>query len=137
MATSKEDFDAAFKILSQFERQLIPATEFGWDYITDRVTPSKTTLWRSLDFRTEFVRVQELVRGYKSGKSAYDLDASKKSAKDAEIAKLRKRIDELESQLSRERERLAYAAVVARRKNIDPISFEEESPLLVAIARRK
>ncbi|TNZ29515.1 hypothetical protein CGK50_24895, partial [Vibrio parahaemolyticus] len=33
-------------------------------------------------------------------------------------------------------ERLAYAAVVARRNNIDPILFEKESPLLRAIGRQ-
>lgn len=137
MATTKEEFESAFKILSQFERQLIPAHEFGWEYITSRVKPSKATLWRNLEFRDEFVRVKKLVGAYKKGKAGYDLNASKESTKDAEINKLKRKIEELESQLSRERERLAYAAVVARRENIDPIKFEENSPLLGAIGRKK
>ncbi|ELL0571683.1 hypothetical protein Q6U63_000970 [Vibrio fluvialis] len=137
MATTQEEFESAFKILSQFERQLIPAQEFGWEYITSRVKPSKPTLWRNREFRDEFVRVKKLVGAYKEGKAVYDLNASKESTKDAEINKLKRKIEELESQLSRERERLAYAAVVARRENIDPIKFEEESPLLGAIGRKK
>ena len=100
MATTKEEFESAFKILSQFERQLIPADEFGWDYITSRVKPSKPTLWRNREFRDEFDRVKKLVRAYKAGKSVYDLKVSKESAKDAEINKLRRKVEELESQLS-------------------------------------
>lgn len=137
MATTKEEFESAFKILSQFERQLIPADEFGWDYITSRVKPSKPTLWRNREFRDEFERVKKLIRGYKGGKAIYDLNVLKESVKDAEINKLKRKIEELESQLSRERERLAYAAVVARRENIDPIKFEKNSPLLGAIGRKK
>lgn len=137
MATTKEEFESAFKILSQFERQLIPAEEFGWEYITSRVKPSKPTLWRNQDFRDEFNRVKLLVKAYKGGKVIYDLNVSKESVKDAEISKLKRKVEELESQLSRERERLAYAAVVARRENIDPIKFEEDSPLLGAIGRKK
>ena len=67
----------------------------------------------------------------------YGLNASKESAKDAEITKLKRQVKELKEQLSRERERLAYAAMAARRKYIDPIRFEEESPLLVAIKKGK
>ena len=137
MATTKEEFESAFKILSQFERQLIPADEFGWEYITSQVKPSKPTLWRNRDFRDEFNRVKKLVKAYKDGKAVYDLKVSKESAKDAEINKLKRKVEELENQLSRERERLAYAAVVARRENIDPIKFEENSPLLGAIGRKK
>jgi hypothetical protein len=137
VATSKEEFDQAFKILSQFERQLIAPEEFGWEYITDRVKPSKPTLWRNTDFRFEFERIKNLVKAYRSGKKQYDLNESKESVKDIEIKKLKMKVANLESQLSRERERLAYAAVVARRNNIDPMKFEYESPLLGAIGRNK
>ncbi len=137
MAITKEEFEAAFKILSQFERQLLPAEEFGWDFITSRVKPSKPTLWRNLEFRDEFNRVKKLVRTYKDGNAVYDHNVSKESTKDVEIEKLKRKVQELESQLSRERERLAYAAVVARRENIDPVKFEEKSPLLGAIGRKK
>ena len=137
MATTPEEFESAFKILSQFERQIISADEFGWEYITSRVKPSKPTLWRNIEFRDEFNRVKKLIRTYKTGKAVYDLNVSKESAKDVEINKLKRKVEELESQLSRERERLAYAAVVARRESIDPIKFEEESPLLGAIGRKK
>lgn len=137
MATKKEDFEAAFSILSQFERQVIPSKEFGWEYITSRVKPSKPTLWRNLEFRDEFNRVQKLIRAYREGKAEYDLEASKISVKDAEIEKLKKQINHLQEQLSAERERLSYAAVVARRQNIDPILFELQSPLIAAVARKK
>jgi len=137
VTTSKEEFEKAFKILSQFERQLISPDEFGWEYITDRVQPSKPKLWRNIDFRFEFERIKNLVKVYRSGNKKYDLNASKESAKDVEIKKLKAKIDTLESQLSRERERLAYAAVIARRSNIDPNKFDQESPLLGAIGRKR
>lgn len=137
MATKKEDFEVAFKILSQFERQLIPAEEFGWEYITSRVKPSKPTLWRNIEFRDEFNRVKKLVRAYKEGKAMYDLTSSKESNKDAEIAKLKRRVEELKDKLSKERERLSYASMIARRHNIDPIKFMEDSPLLAAIKMGK
>lgn len=137
MATSQEDFEKAFGILSHFERQLISEDEFGWEYITSRVKPSKPTLWRNTEFRDEFDRVKRLVKAYKKGKAVYDLEESKESLKDAEIKKLKEKVNVLEGQLARERERLAYAAVVARRENIDPIKFEEDSPLLGAIGRKK
>lgn len=136
MTTSREDFERAFKILSQFERQLIPANEFGWSYITSRVIPSKATLWRNIEFRDEFNRIKKLIRVYKNGKTAYDFNALKESTKDLEIKKLKREIQELETLLSRERERLAYAAVVARRENIDPAKFEKSSPLLSAVGRK-
>ena len=137
MATSQEDFEKAFGILSQFERQLISEDEFCWEYITERVVPSKPTLWRNTEFRDEFDRVKRLVKAYKEGKAVYDLEESKESLKDAEIKKLKEKVNVLEGQLARERERLAYAAVVARRENIDPLMFEQSSPLLGAIGRKK
>ena len=69
MATSQEDFEKAFGILSQFERQLISEDEFCWEYITERVVPSKPTLWRNTEFRDEFDRVKRLVKAYKEGKA--------------------------------------------------------------------
>ncbi len=42
------------------------------------------------------------------------------------------RVKELEDERDRERERLAYASMVARRNNIDPEQFNEKSPLLRA-----
>lgn len=105
MSTPKEEFDKAFSILSQFERQLISPKDFSWDYITSRVEPSKPTLWRNLLFRNEFNRVKKLVRSYKDGKNNYDLDISKESVKDAEIASLRREVEDLNKQLSKERDR--------------------------------
>jgi len=137
VATSKEEFEKAFRILSQFERQLIPTEDFCWEYITDRVEPSKPTLWRNIEFRDEYDRVKKLVKSYKEGDVVFYLVTSQESLKDAEIKKLKEEVCLLKEQLSRERERLAYAAVVARRENIDPTMFEESSPLIGAIARRK
>ena len=78
-----------------------------------------------------------LLRLTRKVKLFYDLEESKESLKDAEIKKLKEKVNILEGQLARERERLAYAAVVARRENIDPLMFEQSSPLLGAIGRKK
>lgn len=137
MATTKEEFEEAFTILSHFERQIIDAEDFSWDYITDRVTPSKPTLWRNTDFRDEFNRIKKLVKGYRDDDKEYDIEVIQKSLLELTNEKLTERVAQLEKDLDRERERLAYAAMVARRHNIDPAQFMEQSPLLEAIHVKK
>ena len=130
MTTSSDQFEKAFSILSQFERQIIEARYFNCLYITDRVEPSKATLWRNIEFRLEFKRVAQLVKGYKDGLTSYRLDKSKESVADAKIRQLKDEVLDLKNQLSRERERLAYASMVARRNNIDPAMFVDGSPMI-------
>lgn len=132
MATTKEQWDQAFSLLSMFERQLIAPKEFKWQYFIDQVGASKATLWRNDKFRDEFERIQALVRQYKNTEIGYSIERSQDSRKDQEIATLKERIKELEAERDRERERLAYAAMIARRHNIDPNEFTDRSPLLKA-----
>ncbi len=132
MSTSKDQWKIAFDLLSKFERKLIASDSFKWDYFTENVCASKPTLWRNEQFKTEFQRVQKLVRQYKTKNIEYSLDRSKLSLKDQEIEKLKVRVKELEDERDRGRERLAYAAMIARRHNIDPEQFNDKSPLLRA-----
>jgi len=132
MSTSKDQWKIAFDLLSKFERRLISPAEFKWQYFIDNVGASKPTLWRNKDFKIEFKRVQKLVKQYKTKNIEYSLERSKMSIKDQEIEKLKAKIEELKKERDRERERLAYAAMVARRHNIDPEQFNEKSPLLKA-----
>jgi DNA repair exonuclease SbcCD ATPase subunit len=132
MSTSKEQWKIAFDLLSKFERDLISPKEFKWQYFIDNVGASKPTLWRNEEFKMEFQRVQKLVKQYKTKNIEYSLERSKLSIKDQEIENLKARIKKLENERDRERERLAYAAMVARRHNIDPEQFNEKSPLLKA-----
>ena len=47
----------------------------------------------------------------------------------SQIEVLKAQVQELTKQLNRERERLIYASMIARRKNIDPAEFLDESPV--------
>ncbi len=132
MATTKEQWKTAFDLLSKFERKLISPEEFNWQYFIDNVKASKPTLWRNEEFKFEFQRTQNLVKQYKTKNIEYSLERSKESLKDQEIEQLKARIKELEDERDRERERLAYASMVARRNNIDPEQFNERSPLIRA-----
>ena len=134
MAVSKEKWSEAFQLLSQFERKIIGPSEFSWAYLVSELGISKPTMWRNTEFRSEHERVSKLVNKYKNKKTDYDLETSKLSKKDQEITKLKQRIISLEQELDHERERLAYAAFIARQKNIDPNLFEKETPLIKARA---
>ncbi len=135
MAIKADELQKAYDILSRFERQLIEAKEFKWDYITDRVAASKVTLWRNKDFKAEYDRVQGLVKGYIHGEKEYSLERSQASQTEKQIKLLKDRIQQLEKELERERERLAYAAMIARQNNIDPMRFIDKSPLSAALTK--
>ncbi len=121
-------------LLNHFERQMIEPTEFCWTYFTSQLGVSRVTLWRNKAFEQEFQRVKDLVKAYTQGKRTFDqissLKAAKERDKDQQIESLKAQVATLNQQLSRERERLVYAAMIARRKNIDPADFIDNSPLL-------
>lgn len=135
MAIKAEVLQKAYNILAHFERQLIEAKEFKWDYITDRAAASKVTLWRNKDFKAEYDRVQAIVKGYIHGEKEYSLERSQASQTEKQIKFLKDRIEQLEKELNRERERLAYATMVARQNNIDPMRFIDESPLSATLTK--
>lgn len=133
MSTTQEQWRQAFVLLNQFERQLIEPEQFCWTYFTTQVGVSKATLWRNRAFEQEFQRVRSLVKAYAQGKQVFDqatsIQAAKERDKDRQIETLKAQVAQLTLQLARERERLVYAALVARRKNIDPAEFIEQCPL--------
>ncbi len=129
MATSDKQWNKAFNILSEFERQLISPELFKWDYFLEKLSVSKATLWRNQEFRDEFNKVRKLCDKYKKG-TDYSLEKSLDADKDIKIKRLEATIEELRQQLDRERERLAYATMIARQKDIDPNEFLENSPLV-------
>ena len=137
MATTQAQWNKAFEILSKFERRLLEPELFSWDFFLERLEPSKATLWRNKDFRSEFERVKKLVKDYKNKNIDYSLERSLESKKDSRIKELERQVQELTDQLDRERERLAYASMIARRKNIDPDTFMENSPLREAKELKK
>lgn len=133
VTTSTEQWGKAFSVLQQFERQLIDPSNFGWKYITDKSGVSKPTLWRNKEFEKEFQRIKEVVKSYARGEKQFDQETSLKAARDRDrdhqIEVLKAQVQELTKQLNRERERLIYASMIARRKNIDPSEFLDESPV--------
>jgi len=134
MAVSKEKWSEAFQLLSQFERKVIDPSGFSWAYLVSELGISKPTMWRNAEFKSEHERVSKLVNKYKNKQTDYDLETSKLSKKDQEISILKQKIISLEQELDHERERLAYAALISRQNNIDPILFEKETPLIKARA---
>lgn len=128
MAVSDKEWEKAFDLLSKFERRLLDPDLFKWDYFTEELNRGKATLWRNKEFKQEFLRVKDLIKKYKNG-ADYSLEKSLESVKDSRIKELEQQVQELTNQLDRERERLAYASIIARRKNIDPNDFLEDSPL--------
>lgn len=133
MATTQEQWNKAFELLHKFERQLLEPSLFCWKYITEQAGVSKATLWRNKEFESEFQRVKEIVKDYAISGKKFDqektIKAAKERDKDRQIEELKAKLDELNRQLSRERERLVYASLIARRKNIDPAEFMDDSPL--------
>ena len=130
---SANQWDVAFSTLQQFERQLISPELFCWNYMVEKCGISKPTLWRNKDFVREFQRVKSLTKNYAGGEQYFDQVVSLETARireyDQQIVKLKAQVEELTRQLSRERERVLYASMIARRKNIDPAEFLEETPL--------
>lgn len=137
MATSKEKWDEVFQVLSEFERQTLDSSDFNWKFLVERTGVSKPTLWRNKEFRSEHERIGKLVQKYREGKAQYDLEKSQLSKKDQEIKDLKERIASLEKALDHERERLAYASLVARQNDLDPRKFCEESPLIAVKSNAK
>jgi len=129
MAIKKEELEKAYQILHAFERQDIPSKEYGWSYILERVNASRTTLWRNKEFKADFDRIKKLTKEYTTKKKEFSHALMKQSHDESEKAQLKTRIKELETQLDRERERLAYAQMIARQHNIDPILFMDNTPL--------
>ena len=133
MTISRKQWDVAFSIILKFERQLVSPELFSWDYFIKESGISKPTLWRNKDFVNEFQRVKNLTKNYVNGDENFDQVVSLKAARDRErdeqIERLKAQVKELSKQLSRERERVLYASVIARRKNIDPVEFLEDTPL--------
>lgn len=133
VTTSTEQWDKAFSVLQQFERQLIDPSNFGWKYITENSGVSKPTLWRNKEFEKEFQRIKGIIKGYSRGEKKFDQETSLKAARDRDrdqqIEVLKAQVQELKRQLNRERERLIYASMIARRKNIDPSEFLDDSPV--------
>jgi len=128
MAVSNKEWEKAFDLLSKFERRLLDPDLFKWDYFTEELNRGKATLWRNKEFKQEFLRVKDLIKKYKNG-ADYSLEKSVESVKDSRIKELEQQVQELTNLLDRERERVAYASIIARRKNIDPNDFLEDSPL--------
>lgn len=132
MATTKEQWDLAFDILSQFERNLINPNQFKWSFFVDNIGVSKQTFMRNEEFISEFNRVRSLVRKYRDENKSYSLEQSIRSKREQEIFDLNQKIQKLADERDRAREQLAYAVKVAFKHNIDPSLFMEQSPLRVS-----
>ena len=136
MAIKEEELEKAYQILRSFERREIRPEEYGWNYILERVDASRTTLWRNNEFKVAFDRIKKLTKEYSNKKKEFSHALIKQSHDESEKALLNARIKELEMQLNRERERLAYAQIVARQHNIEPALFMDKAPLNIGLVTK-
>ncbi|EGH12247.1 MULTISPECIES: hypothetical protein [Pseudomonas syringae group] len=140
MTTKADQWTQAFALLQRFERQIVMPNLFSWKYITDQCGISKATLWRNKQFEAEYQRIKAIVNSYTLGASDFNLEKSIFNAKDLEkdkqIEKLKAQVADLTQQLNRERERLIYASLIARRKNIDPGEFMDQVPVRRGAAKQ-
>lgn len=136
MAMTRKQIDLALTILRRFETKDLPYSEFGWKYIADAVGVNRTTLYRNDDINERYAVVKKLVSKYKKVARGFDQEIINKTELEIRVEKLQGEIDDLKRQLARERERLAYAQVVARKKDIDPLDFIDNTPLASAITKK-
>lgn len=132
MALSKNQWELGYDILSKFERKLLDPQLFKWKYFEEQIGCNRTTLHRNEEFKAAYDEVAKLIGKYKDKGADYSLQSATVNKLEAQIKKLKKEIQELEDERDQAREALAYAAMVARRRNIDPEEFTEGSPLLEA-----
>lgn len=133
MAIKKNELEKAYQILRSFERGDIKPEEFSWNYILERIKASRTTLWRNKEFKASYDRIKILTKEYATKNKTFSHALIKQSHDESEKDRLKAQIKELEAQLNRERERLAYAQMVARQNNIDPALFMDTAPLNLGI----
>lgn len=136
MAMTQKQIDLALTILRRFETKDLPYSDFGWKYLTDAVGVNRTTLYRNDHINERYVVVKKLVAKYKKVARGFNQEIIDKTELEIRVEKLQAEIDDLKGQLARERERLAYAQLVARKKNIDPTEFMERTPLSSAITKK-
>lgn len=136
MAMSKEQLELAKTILRRFKNKDLPPDQFSWDYIASEVGAHRTTLYRHEDIKEDYALAKKLVAKHKKMERGLNSERIHKGELEHQIDTLKKAIADLENQLARERERLAYASLVARQKGIDPVAFLDESPLGIAVQNK-
>lgn len=136
MAMSKKQIELARTILRRFKNKDIPPENFGWNFIASEVGVNRTTLYRHQDIREDYALAKRLVAKHKKMERGLNIERIHKGELEHQIDTLKQKIASLEQQLARERERLAYATLVARKNDIDPFEFLDGSPLSVAIQKR-
>lgn len=136
MAMSLEQIELAKTILRRFKNKDLPPDKFSWDFIASEVGVNRTTLYRHQDIKEDYALAKKLVAKHKKMERGLNSERIRKGELEHQIDTLKKTIETLEEQLARERERLAYAALVARRKGIDPLEFIDGSPLGIAVQKK-
>ena len=133
---SKEQIELAKTILRRFKNKDLPPNQFSWNYIASEVGVNRTTLYRHQDIKEDYALTKKLVAKHKKMERGLNIERIHKGELEYQIDTLKQKIVTLEQQLARERERLAYATLVARKNDIDPFEFLDNSPLSIAIQKR-
>lgn len=136
MSMSKEQIELAKTILRRFKNKDLPPNQFSWNYIASEVGVNRTTLYRHQDIKEDYALTKKLVAKHKKMERGLNIERIHKGELEHQIDTLKQKNVTLEQQLARERERLAYATLVARKNNIDPFEFLDNSPLSIAIQKR-
>ncbi len=133
---SKEQKDLALTILRRFKTKDLLPKDFGWNYIANEVSVNRTTLYRNEEIRENFALVKKIVAKHKKEARGLNQERIEKGELEHKIDILKEKVSSLEKQLARERERLTYATLAARKKGIDPLDFLDKTPLSSAITKK-
>jgi len=136
MAMSKKQKDLALTILRRFKTKDLLPKDFGWNYIANEVGVNRTTLYRNEEIRETFALVKKIVAKHKKEARGLNQERIEKGELEHMIDTLKEKVTDLEKQLARERERLTYATLVARKRDIDPLEFLDKTPLSTAITKK-
>ncbi|MDQ2077472.1 hypothetical protein [Marinimicrobium sp. ABcell2] len=136
MAMRKDQKEFALTILRRFKTKDLPPKDFGWNYIANEVGVNRTTLYRNDSIRETYALVRTIVSKHKKEARGLNQERIEKGELEHKIDTLNETINDLEKQLNRERERLVYATLVARKKDIDPLEFLDKTPLSSAITMK-
>lgn len=136
MAMSKKQKNLALTILRRFKTKDLLPKDFGWNYIANEVGVNRTTLYRNEEIRETFALVKKIVAKHKKEARGLNQERIEKGELEHMIDTLKEKVTDLEKQLARERERLTYATLVARKRDIDPLEFLDKTPLSTAITKK-
>ena len=106
--------------MDQFERQIIPPSEFCWKYFEDLVDKNRSTLWRDMEIRKRYNNLKSFLHTIGAASDTLTPLQKKRATDQQRIRKLEARVCELQSMLETAQERQLEMQAVLMDRGIDP-----------------